>query len=96
MDYSIDKESILKNQLKEAGSICTGPFDANSWAYNPKVKPTPYNTAMARELLSQAGWSDTDGDGILEVTDKLGWDLPHFELRKVPQTRGVYPIEWED
>ena len=41
-------------------------------------------------------WSakDLDGDGVLEVTDKLGWDLPHFELRKVKQTRGVYPIDW--
>jgi len=41
-------------------------------------------------------WSakDLDGDGILEVTDKLGWDLPHFELRKKEQTKGVYPIEW--
>ena len=39
---------------------------------------------------------DLDGDSILEITDKLGWDLPHFELRKVTQTRGVYPIEWED
>ncbi len=40
-------------------------------------------------------WSakDLDGDGILEITDKLGWDLPHFELRNYKQTRGVYPID---
>jgi peptidoglycan L-alanyl-D-glutamate endopeptidase CwlK len=37
---------------------------------------------------------DLDGDGILEVDDKLGWDLPHFELRKYPQTKGKYPLEW--
>jgi peptide/nickel transport system substrate-binding protein len=28
--------------------------------------PLPYDTAAARELLTQAGWEDRDGDGILE------------------------------
>jgi len=37
---------------------------------------------------------DLDGDGILEITDKLGWDLPHYQLNKYKQTKGVYPIEW--
>lgn len=41
-------------------------------------------------------WSakDLNNNGILEVTDKLGWDLAHFEMRKTKQIRGVYPIEW--
>ena len=37
------------------------------------------------------GASDKDGDGILELTDKTGWDMPHFELRMTPQI-GVIPI----
>lgn len=37
---------------------------------------------------------DLDGDGVLDEDDKLGWDLPHFELRTYPQTKGVYPVEW--
>lgn len=40
------------------------------------------------------GAKDLDGDGILEQDDKLGWDKPHFELRKNPQTKGKYPLEW--
>ncbi len=27
------------------------------------------------------GDQDLDGDGLLEITDKLGWDMAHFELR---------------
>ncbi len=38
------------------------------------------------------GAVDKDGDGKLELTDKTGWDMPHFELRTKPQTRGVMDI----
>lgn len=32
------------------------------------------------------GDKDLDGDQLLEITDKLGWDMAHFELRKTPQS----------
>lgn len=31
------------------------------------------------------GDKDLDGDNLLEITDKLGWDMAHFEFRSVPQ-----------
>lgn len=34
--------------------------------YAPTVKPIDYNPAKAREMLTQAGWTDTDKDGILD------------------------------
>jgi peptide/nickel transport system substrate-binding protein len=66
LDYAIDEESIVKNQLKGYSRITTGPFNVNSWAYNPNVKPAPYDIEKAKELLAQAGWEDTDGDGVLD------------------------------
>ena len=66
LDYAIDRDSIIKNQLKGHSKICTGPFSVSSWAYNPHVQPTPYNIEEARALLEQAGWRDTDSDGVLD------------------------------
>ncbi|MBD3183888.1 HTH domain-containing protein [Candidatus Poribacteria bacterium] len=66
LDYAIDKESIIDTQLKGHGTICTGPFSIDSWAYNPDVKPTPYNIEKAQELLAESGWVDTDGDGLVD------------------------------
>ena len=31
------------------------------------------------------GDKDLDGDQLLEITDKLGWDMAHFEFRKTAQ-----------
>lgn len=38
------------------------------------------------------GAKDLNGNGILEITDKMGWDAAHHELRLTPQVRNVYPI----
>lgn len=66
LDFAIDRDSIIKNQLKGYSKICTGPFAVDSWAYDENVQPTEWNIEKAKELLEQAGWQDTDGDGILD------------------------------
>jgi peptide/nickel transport system substrate-binding protein len=69
-DYAIDRESIVRNQLKGYSKVCTGPFSVNSWAYNHDIHPIPYHVGNARELLRQVGWTDTDGDGVLDKDGK--------------------------
>ena len=70
MDYAIDKEAIIKNQLKGYGEICTGPFGVRSWANNPEIQPTPHSVENARMLLSQAGWRSETEDGPIEKDGK--------------------------
>jgi peptide/nickel transport system substrate-binding protein len=67
--YGIDKGEIVDVVLFGLGSPATGPYVPNTWPYNPNVKKYEYNPGKARELLKEAGWEDTDGDGIL---DKAG------------------------
>ncbi len=64
--YGIDKEEILEGVLFGLGSIATGPYVPNTWPYNPNVKRYRYDPERARRLLKEAGWRDTDGDGILD------------------------------
>jgi peptide/nickel transport system substrate-binding protein len=64
--YAIDRQSIIDGVLMGIGQPCTGPFSHVSWAYNPAVKPYPYDPERARRMLEDAGWQDANGDGVLE------------------------------
>jgi peptide/nickel transport system substrate-binding protein len=58
-----------------------GPVPQALWIYDPKAPQPPYDTTGARELFALRGWSDSDGDGIL---DKQGRPLALTML--VPST----------
>jgi len=66
ISYAINKAEIIQGVLLGLGRVATGPFTPNTWVYNPGVKKYPYNPQKARRLLAEAGWKDTDGDGILD------------------------------
>jgi len=66
ISYAIDKEEIIRGVLLGLGRPATGPYKPGTWAYNPNVRTYPYDPSQARALLAEAGWKDTNGDGILD------------------------------
>lgn len=64
--HAIDKDEIVDVVLFGLGSPATGPYVPNTWAYNPNVKKYEYDIEKAKKLLKEAGWEDTDGDGIVD------------------------------
>ena len=66
ISYAINKEAIIEGILLGYGQPATGPYKPGTWAHNPDVKKYPYDPQKARALLAEAGWKDTDGDGILD------------------------------
>jgi peptide/nickel transport system substrate-binding protein len=64
MTHIIDREKIIDHLVKGSGRIVTGPFYSEGGPSNPEIKPWPYDPERAKELLDEAGWIDSDGDGI--------------------------------
>ncbi len=64
--YAIDRQSIIDGVLMGLGQPCTGPFSYVSWAYNPKIRPYPYDPERAKRMLEEAGWKDMNGGGVRE------------------------------
>jgi len=64
--YAIDKNEIVDVVLFGLGSTATGPYVPNTWPYNPDVKKYEYDPEKAKQLLKEAGWTDTDRDGVLD------------------------------
>ncbi len=76
LSYAIDKNKIITGVLMGLGEPCTGPFFKETPYYNVNAASYKYDKEKAVRLLNEAGWRDTDGDGIL---DKDGKPF-HFKL----------------
>ncbi len=66
LSYAIDKKEIIDGVLLGLGEICSGPFLKGTRFYNEEAEGYPYDIEKAKTLLGEAGWSDHDGDGILD------------------------------
>jgi peptide/nickel transport system substrate-binding protein len=66
LNLAVDKQELIDGVLIGLGQACTGPFVQGSWAFDEGLMPAPYNPDRAKRLFFEAGWSDTDGDGIID------------------------------
>jgi peptide/nickel transport system substrate-binding protein len=62
----IDRTKVLQNAVNGLGIVVDGPILPYSWAFNSGVQNDAYSKEKAMQILKEAGWSDTDGDGIVE------------------------------
>jgi peptide/nickel transport system substrate-binding protein len=62
----VNREQIVKGLFGEQGRAALSPIPPRLREHSADVRPIPYNPAAARQLLEQAGWRDTNGDGIRE------------------------------
>jgi peptide/nickel transport system substrate-binding protein len=66
MAMAVDIDAILENVYYGLRKPAVGIFHYNHWCYDPNVKLLPYDPEGARQLLEEAGWVDTNNDGIRE------------------------------
>ena len=66
LTYAMDRKEIVDIVLEGQGQVAHTHGSPLSWAYSEDVPTFDYNQGKARELLKEAGWSDSDGDGILD------------------------------
>jgi peptide/nickel transport system substrate-binding protein len=77
--YGLDRQGLIDHVVAGEGILAHSLLLPEHWAYNPDVKKYDYNPQQAQQLLDQAGWQDSNGDG---VRDKNGQPL-QFVLNAV-------------
>jgi len=77
-----DRFTVVADLLDDVFPVTTSWWENTPYA-NPDLRPIPYDPTEASRLLDEAGWVDTNGNGI---RDKDGVEL---ELRFIATTRQI-------
>ncbi len=73
---AIDRKKLIEAALGGRAEPAIGPISSASWAYEPSVQAHASDISKSRSLLEDAGWKDSDGDGLREKEGKpLGFAL---------------------
>ncbi len=72
LNYAVDKDLIIEEIYGGRAVALPGPLSPFNNFVNKNLEPYPYNPDQALSLLSDAGWADSNDDGVL---DKNGQPL---------------------
>jgi len=66
LNYAVDKDLIIQEIYGGRAVALPGPLSPFNNFVNKSLSPYPYDADMALSLLSDAGWTDSDGDSLLD------------------------------
>jgi peptide/nickel transport system substrate-binding protein len=66
MNYAVDKDLIIEAIYGGRAVALPGPLSPYNNFVNKSLSPYPYDPDEALALLTEAGWTDSDGDGVLD------------------------------
>ena len=70
LTFAMDRQAIIDTLFYGYGRVSHSPLATNVWAHHDGLEPWPNDPAAATQLLAEAGFADTNGDGVLERDGK--------------------------
>ncbi len=89
--YALDRQALVDEVLHGQGLVAHSPILPDTWAYDEGIKQYEYNPARAAQILDEAGWIDSDGDG---VRDREGVKLAFVLLGDKADTVEAIATDW--
>lgn len=67
LTLAIDRQALVDGLLHGHGRVAVVTDALETWwGRDTSLAPLPYDPVRAKALLAQAGWRDSDGDGVLD------------------------------
>ncbi len=67
LNLAINRQDLLSSFYSNNGELLSGPFPTMHRGYNPEVQVYPYNPRLAKSILTDLGFQDTNNDSILDL-----------------------------
>jgi peptide/nickel transport system substrate-binding protein len=95
--YAVNKNKLIQEILKGEGEAIDSPIPKQLLGYDPNTKIYDYAPENARNILTAAGWVDSDGDGIREKGgEKLEFTLVSTDSTDTARTAQLLSAMWKD
>ncbi len=90
MTMLIDREGIVQKLYQGAARVVSGPFFYKLPANNAAIEPWPFDPTRAQALLAEAGWKDSNDDGVLDKDGlPLSFEFLYTSSSKMGQRIGA-------
>ncbi|MFH0911885.1 MAG: ABC transporter substrate-binding protein [Planctomycetota bacterium] len=94
LTHCIDRERIIREVFFNLAVPTTGNFVPHSLYYDSSIRPWPFDIEKAKAMLAEAGWSDTDGDGVLDKDLDADGARDPFEFTFLMIANHPYQSKW--
>ncbi len=96
--YGADRPAVISTVFRDTSPVAHGPLAAVTSGYEPGVEGYyAHDTARAAALLDEAGWSDSDGDGVRERDgEPLQLDLYLMGWGHMPEVGQLLAAQWAE
>ncbi len=94
--YATDRQTIVSTIFRDTSPAAYGPLTAVTFGYDPAVQRYyPYDPEKAAALLAEAGWADSDGDGVLDRDgEPLVLDMVLMGWGYMPEIGQLLAAQW--
>jgi peptide/nickel transport system substrate-binding protein len=96
--YATNRTAIVDAVFQGQSPVAHGPLTSVTPFYNPEVERLyPFDSGYARSLLESAGWTDSDGDGILDHDGTpLKLTVVFAPWNQMPDVAQLIQSQWRD
>jgi peptide/nickel transport system substrate-binding protein len=94
--YGTDRQAIVSTIFLDTSPVAYGPLAANTFGYEPEVQDYyAYDPTQAASLLDEAGWQDTDGNGVRDKDgEPLVLDMTLMGWGYMPEVGQLLEAQW--
>lgn len=97
LELATDRNRIVHEALQDEADVVYLPIPPGLLAYNEELAQPPYNPEQARKNLEEAGWQDTDGDGIREKDgQRLHFTITTTDWPDYVRTAEIIQQQWRE
>ena len=93
---AVDRPGLVQAIFGGYSPIATGPLSAATFGYSAEAAVPAYDPKQAAQFLAEAGWQDSDGDGVLDRDGQaLTIDFVFGPFGLMPQAAQLVEANWK-